>query len=53
MDECLKAVPDIAFKNTADIINSWCIDVMDGQGNILGQYLYINCKSGNCNKYKS
>lgn len=52
MDSCLADVPNIAFKDTIDIINTWCIDVVDGQGTILGQYLYINCSSGNCDKYK-
>lgn len=52
MDSCLVDVPNIAFKDTTDIINAWCIDVVDGQGTILGQYLYINCSSGNCDKYK-
>lgn len=52
MDSCLADVPRISFKDTIDIINTWCIDVIDGQGTILGQYLYINCNSGNCDKYK-
>ncbi|MDY5058416.1 MAG: hypothetical protein SPF04_03005 [Bacilli bacterium] len=52
MDSCLADVPRISFKDTIDIINAWCIDVVDGQGTILGQYLYINCSSGNCDKYK-
>ena len=52
MDSCLADVPKISFKDTTDIINAWCIDVVDGQGTILGQYLYINCSSGNCDKYK-
>ena len=52
MDSCLADVPNIAFKDTIDILNTWCIDVVDGQGTILGQYLYINCSSGNCDKYK-
>lgn len=52
MDSCLADVPNIAFKDTIDILNTWCIDVVDGQGAILGQYLYINCSSGNCDKYK-
>lgn len=52
MDSCLADVPRISFKDTIDIINTWCIDVVDGQGTILGQYLYINCNSGNCDKYK-
>lgn len=53
MDACLKAVPEISFKDTSDITNAWCMDVVDGQGNVLGQYLYIKCLSGNCNKYKN
>lgn len=52
MDKCLENVPNIALKDTVDIVNTWCIDVVDGKGTILGQYLYINCKSGNCDKYK-
>ena len=52
MDSCLADVPRISFKDTIDIINAWCIDVVDGHGTILGQYLYINCSSGNCDKYK-
>lgn len=52
MDSCLADVPRISFKDTIDIINVWCIDVVDDQGTILGQYLYINCSSGNCDKYK-
>ena len=52
MDSCLADVSRISFKDTIDIINTWCIDVVDGQGTILGQYLYINCSSGNCDKYK-
>lgn len=52
MDSCLADVPRISFKDTIDIINAWCIDIVDGQGTILGQYLYINCSSGNCDKYK-
>ena len=52
MDACLSASERISLKDTVDIINSWCIDVVDGQGTVLGEYLYINCSSGNCNKYK-
>jgi hypothetical protein len=52
MDSCLADVPNIALKDTIDIINTWCIDVVDEEGTILGQYLYINCSSGNCDKYK-
>ena len=52
MDTCLSASEKISLKDIVDIINSWCIDVVDGQGTVLGEYLYINCSSGNCNKYK-
>ena len=52
MDACLSASERISLKDTVDIINSWCMDVVDGQGIVLGEYLYINCSSGNCNKYK-
>ena len=52
MDSCLADVPRISFKDTVDIINTWCIDVVDEQGTILGQYLCMNCSSGNCDKYK-
>ena len=52
MDSCLSDVPGISFKDTIDIINTWCIDVVDGQGTILGQYLYVYCSYGNCDKYK-
>lgn len=43
----------IGFKDTVDIINGWCVDVRDSNNTILGYYLYINCSSGNCNKYKN
>lgn len=52
MEACLSASERISLKDTVDIINSWCMDVVDGQGTVLGEYLYINCSSGNCNKYK-
>ena len=52
MDDCLSDSERISLKDTVDIINSWCMDVVDGQGTVLGEYLYINCSSGNCNKYK-
>lgn len=52
MDACLSDSERIALKDTVDIINSWCMDVVDRQGTVLGEYLYINCSSGNCNKYK-
>lgn len=52
MDACLSASERISLKDTVDIINSWCMDVVDGQGTVLGEYLYINCSSGNCNRYK-
>lgn len=53
MKVCLNASIEISFKDTVDIINTNCMDVMDGVGTLLGEYLYINCKSGNCNRYKN
>lgn len=52
MEECLKNAEEISFKDTEDILNTTCVDVVDSQGTILGEYLYIKCNSGNCNKYK-
>jgi uncharacterized protein YpmB len=52
MDKCLEAADVIGYKDTVDILNILCIDVVDSQGTVLGEYLYINCQSGNCNKYK-
>lgn len=50
--KCLTKAKEIAFKDTEDIQNTNCIDVMDSENTILGYYLYIKCRSGNCNKYK-
>jgi hypothetical protein len=52
MEKCLEAADVIGYKDTVDILNILCIDVVDSQGTVLGEYLYINCQSGNCNKYK-
>lgn len=52
IDDCINDGIEISLIDTVDIINTNCIDVIDGIGNVLGEYLYINCKSGNCNKYK-
>lgn len=52
IDECLAATEVIGFKDTVDIINLTCMDVIDGEGTVLGYYLYVNCTSGNCEKYK-
>lgn len=52
MDQCLNSSEEISLKDTTDILNTICIDVVDSEGTILGEYLYINCKSGDCNKYK-
>jgi hypothetical protein len=53
MAECLKASDDILLKDTTDIINAWCMDVIDENSTVLGEYLYIKCSSGNCDKYKN
>lgn len=50
--KCLMISKKIAFKDTEDIQNTNCIDVMDSENNLLGYYLLIKCNSGNCNKYK-
>ena len=53
MDSCLSASEKISLKDTSDIVNTRCMDVVDDYGTVLGEYLYINCLSGNCNKYKN
>ncbi len=50
---CLEAVPEISFKDTTDITNCFCMEVVDSENTVLGYYLYIKCKSGNCDRYKN
>lgn len=52
MESCLSSGESIALKDTVDIINFWCMDVVDDEGTVLGEYMYIKCSSGNCDKYK-
>lgn len=52
MDSCLAATERVLEKDTEDILNAWCMDVVDGEGTVLGEYLYVKCSSGNCDKYK-
>lgn len=52
MEDCLKDTATVSFADTVDILNTWCVDVVDSEGTLLGEYLYINCSSGNCNRYK-
>ena len=52
IDDCYNDGIKVSFVDTVDIINTTCVDVVDSAGTILGEYLHINCKSGNCNRYK-
>lgn len=51
--ECVMKAKLIAVKDTVDIINTNCIDVMDSENNLLGFYILVKCSSGNCNRYKN
>lgn len=53
LQSCLDESYNILFKDTEDITNTTCIDVVDSQGTILGEYMQIKCNSGNCDKYKN
>ena len=53
LQSCLDESYNILFKDTEDITNTTCIDVVDSQGTILGEYMQIKCHSGNCDKYKN
>lgn len=51
VEDCNAAALEIAFKDTADIINVYCFSVAEN-GKLLGYRPDINCLSGNCEKYK-
>ncbi len=51
--QCLDSAINIAFKDTENIKNTECFQVVDDNGTILGYYLHINCLSGDCNNYKN
>ncbi len=50
-DACNQAGIEVALKYPDDIINTFCFSY-DENGKFLGYKLDINCKSGNCDKYK-
>ena len=53
LDGCYSRTTDVSLIDTVDIINTTCMEVLDGQGTVLGIYMYVKCKSGNFDKYKS
>lgn len=53
MEDCLNAGIEIGFKDTVDIRNTSCYDIIDDDGTVLGEYLQIVCYSGDCDKYKN
>lgn len=53
LETCINESYEIGYKDSIDIQNMWCSEVIDSENTILGYYLYINCISGNCNKYKN
>lgn len=52
LDECQKNSEKYLLMDVNDIYGSWCIEVQDENGKVLGAYLYLKCTSGNCDKYK-
>lgn len=52
LDECHNNSDKYLSKDVNDIYGSWCMEVQDENGKVLGAYLYIKCTSGNCDKYK-
>lgn len=50
-DACNQAGIEVALKYPNDIINTFCFSVAEN-GKFLGYKLDINCKSGDCDKYK-
>ena len=53
LDGCYSRTADVSLIDTVDIINTTCMEVLDGQGTVLGIYMYVKCKSGNCDRYKT
>ena len=51
IEACNQAGIDISFKYPSDIINTFCFSVAK-DGKLLGYRLDVNCKSGDCDKYK-
>lgn len=53
LDGCNSRTAEVSLIDTVDIINTTCFEVLDGQGTVLGIYMYVKCKSGNCDRYKN
>lgn len=53
LDGCMSRTAEVSLIDTVDIINTTCFEVLDGQGTVLGIYMYVKCNSGNCERYKS
>ena len=52
LSDCYNDAPRIAFKDTNDINNIVCYEVIDDLGTVLGIYMDVKCNSGNCERYK-
>lgn len=52
LNDCYNDSPRIAFKDTTDINNIICYEVIDDLGTVLGIYMDVKCNSGNCERYK-
>lgn len=52
LSDCYSDAPRIAFKDTTDINNIVCYEVIDDLGTVLGIYMDVKCNSGNCERYK-
>lgn len=54
MEDCLSAFATLNVRNDdTNLLNGTCIDVVNKYGDVLGEYLYIECSSGDCNIYKN
>jgi len=53
LDGCNSRTAEVSLIDTVDIINTTCFEVLDGQGTVLGIYMYVKCKSGNCDRCKT
>ena len=52
LSDCYNDAPRIAFKDTTDINNIVCYEVIDDLGTVLGIYMDVKCNSENCERYK-
>lgn len=53
LTECENKSFEVLYLDPIDIYGSWCIEVQDEVGTVLGAYLQVKCHSGNCDKYKN